>query len=278
MKTSRITACAFVLFTFGTANAVPIVSSASGDSPAAISSTVEAYRVSLGALNLNTIGSFGSGRREINWDGVPDVFSAPNNLPANFFNLNSPRGVVLSTPGSGFQVSASVGNGTATAIEFGNLNASYPALFATFSAQRLFTALGSTVTDVNFFIPGSTIPATVSGFGAVFTDVDLPNVSSLQFFDQSNALLGTFFVPATVGRNEALSFVGVLFTTERISRVRITAGNQSLSGLEVGDVVGMDDFIYAEPIPEPETSALLLVGLGIVGLAAKRARKRDLKT
>ena len=272
MKTARIAACTFVLSTLGTANAIPIASSASGDNPAAISSTVDAYRVSLGALNPNTIGSFGSGRREINWDGVPDAFSAPNNLPANFFNVNSPRGAVFSTPGSGFQVSANVGNVTATAVEFGNLNASYPALFATFSAQRLFTALGSTVTDVNFFIPGSTIPATVSGFGAVFTDVDLPNISSLKFFDQSNALLGTFFVPATVGQNEALSFVGVLFTTERISRVRITAGNQSLSGLEIGDVVAMDDFIYAEPIPEPQTLALLLAGLGIVGFAARRAR------
>ena len=35
------------------------------------------------------------GRREINWDGVADGFAAPNNLPANFFNKNSPRGVVF---------------------------------------------------------------------------------------------------------------------------------------------------------------------------------------
>ena len=272
MKTVRIAACTFLLTTLGTANAIPIVSSASGDNPAAISSTVDAYRASLGAQNPNTAGSVGSGRREINWDGVPNAFSAPNNLPANFFNVNSPRGAVFSTPGIGFQVSAQSGNPTSTAVEFGNLNASFPSMFATFSPQRLFTALGSNVTDVNFFIPGSTIPATVSGFGAVFTDVDLPNVSSLQFFDQSNALLGTFFVPATVGSNEALSFVGVLFTTERIGRVRITAGNQSLTDSGFGDVVAMDDFIYAEPIPEPQTLVLLLAGLGLVGLAVKRAR------
>src|SRR5437868_8958461 len=40
-------------------------------------------------------------RSEINWDGVPDALAAPNNLPANFFNVNSPRGVVLATPGTG---------------------------------------------------------------------------------------------------------------------------------------------------------------------------------
>ena len=108
MKTVRIAACIFLLTTLGTANAIPIVSSASGDNPAAISSTVDAYRASLGALNPNTAGSVGSGRREINWDGVPNAFSAPNNLPANFFNVNSPRGAVFATPGSGFQVSAAV--------------------------------------------------------------------------------------------------------------------------------------------------------------------------
>jgi hypothetical protein len=86
-------------------------------------------------------------RREINWDGVPDSFSAPNNLPANFFNVNSPRGVVFSTPGSGFQVSAKSGNATVTALRFGNINPNYLSDFQTFSPERLFTAVGSTVTD-----------------------------------------------------------------------------------------------------------------------------------
>jgi hypothetical protein len=96
--------------------------------------TVDNFRTALGALNPNVVGSLGTGRREINWDGVPDALSAPNNLPANFFNVNSPRGVVFSTPGTGFQVSANAA--TATPVEFGNINASYPGLFKTFSPQR----------------------------------------------------------------------------------------------------------------------------------------------
>ena len=84
----------------------PITFSAAGVNVAAVTPTVDAFRTALGTLNPNVAGSFGSGRREINWDGVPDSFAAPNSLPANFFNVNSPRGVVLSTPGTGFQVSA----------------------------------------------------------------------------------------------------------------------------------------------------------------------------
>lgn len=270
MQTLRPIVAALLLSVVASVQAIPIVTSVGGSSPAAISSTVDAFRASLGALNANVAGSFGVGRREINWDGVPDARSAPNNLPANFFNVNSPRGAVFSTPGTGFQVSAAVGNPSAAAVEFGNLDASYPALFATFSAQRLFTALGSNITDVHFFIPGSTVAATVSGFGAVFTDVDLPNVSSLEFYSPSNSLLGTYFVPPTVGFDEGLSFVGVRFTSESIARVRITAGNQALFGSERGDVVALDDFIYAEPVPEPATAALLLIGLGLIGVAARR--------
>src|SRR5947207_11640945 len=143
--------------------AAPIQFMASGPDIAAIQGAVTAFRGSLGTLNANVVGSFGSGRREINWDGVPDALAAPFNLPANFFNVNSPRGVVFTGPGTGFQVSA---NSTFPPVEFGNLNATYPSLFTTFSAQRLFTELGSTVTDVNFFVPDTTIPGFTHGFGA----------------------------------------------------------------------------------------------------------------
>src|SRR5688572_28990835 len=57
-------------------------------------------------------GSFGGVRREINWDGVPDIFAAPNTFPSNFFNVNSPHGALFSTPGTGFQVSSSAASGT----------------------------------------------------------------------------------------------------------------------------------------------------------------------
>ena len=246
------------------------VRSASGTA-ATIQSSVDAFRTDLGTLNANVAGSFGAGRREINWDGVPDALSAPNNLPANFFNVNSPRGVVFATPGTGFQVSANAASGTP--VEFGNINATYPGIFTTFSPQRLFTALGSTITDVSFFLPGSTTSALTRGFGSVFTDVDLANVTSLQFFGADGSNLGTFSVPASPG-SESLSFLGVSFAAPVVSRVRITSGNAALGPIEAGqiDLVVMDDFIYGEPlvaaIPEPGTIALF--GAGVLALFARR--------
>src|SRR5207302_6558111 len=82
---------------------------ATGANAAAIQSTVDSFRTSLGTLNANTAGSVGSGRREINWDGVPDNKAAPNALPADFFNTTSPRGAVFATAGSGFEVSGNSG-------------------------------------------------------------------------------------------------------------------------------------------------------------------------
>ena len=65
-----------------------IVRQASGQSPSAIGSVVDQFRADVGSVNNGVGGTSSSGRREINWDGVPDSFSAPNNLPANFFNAS----------------------------------------------------------------------------------------------------------------------------------------------------------------------------------------------
>lgn len=257
------------------AGAVPIVTAAGGSGVIAIVGARDAFRSALGALNPNVAGSLGSGRREINWDGVPDAFSAPNAFPPDLFNVVSPRGVVFSTPGTGFQLSA---DATSSApIEFGNIDGLYPTIFTTFSPQRLFTAIGSNVLDVNFFVPGTPAAATVSAFGAVFTDVDMANLSSLEFFDASNQSLGVFSAPPATG-DETLSFLGVAFTEERVSRVRITAGDTALGpGVVSGDLVALDDFIYAEPIaaapaPIPEPSTVVLAALGLAAMALRLRR------
>ena len=193
-------------------------------------------------------------------------------MPANFFNANSPRGVECSTPGTGFAVSANAG---VAPVEFGNINPAYPGLFSTFSAQRLFTAIGSNIVDVRFFVPGSAELALTRGFGVVFTDVDLALTTSIEYFDSLSQSLGTYFAAAGVG-DKTLSFLGVLFTEGPVvSRVRITSGSEALSSASpTGDVVAMDDFIYGEPVSRslvvPEPGALLLAASALLALRLTR--------
>jgi hypothetical protein len=241
------------------ATAAPTIRTAAGPNVNSILDVVNQFRADLGGgLNPNQAQTFETGRREINWDGVPDQFSAPNNLPADFFNTTSPRGVVFSTPGAGFQVSAT--NASGVPVEFGNINPNYPNLFQTFSAERLFTALNSTQTTVNFFQAGTTTAATTNGFGAVFTDVDISGPTRIEYFDATGASLGSYPVPAT-GGNQTLSFLGVSFPDgERVASVQITSGDQVLAaGNNNDDLVVMDDFIYGEPraVPPPPLNLVL---------------------
>ena len=61
--------------------------------------------------------------------------------------------------------------------------------------------VGSNLTDGLFFLPGSNggVPATVRGFGAVFTDVDLPDTTKIEFFNAANDLLLSSFVEPGTG-------------------------------------------------------------------------------
>jgi hypothetical protein len=225
----------------------PTVISGAGD----ITAVVDEYRQLLGADNGTEPGSKGpSGYREINWDGVPDELAAPNFMPSDFFNApESPRarGAFFSTPGEGIQVSADLDNPSSTPPYFTNINPGYT--FKTFSAERLFSPIGSNVVDLTFFVPGTTTPAVVRGFGAVYTDVDT-NHTAFEYFDKDGNSLGTFETPTA---DSGLSFLGVVFPEPIVFRVQIRYGTAALGPNEStdADVAVMDNFIYGEPQPLP---------------------------
>jgi hypothetical protein len=232
------------------------IRSGTGLNAAVITPVRDQFRTDLGGgTTPGANGSFGGLRREINWDGVPAALAAPNYLPANFFNVTSPRGVVLSTAGTGFQVSgqsSDAGAGQPAAVNFGNIDPSYTFIFQTFSPQRLFTSVGSNVFDVVFFVAGTSIPATVKGFGLMLTDVDVAGTTSLQFFDAGNTSMQASAAPAMSG---GLSFLGGFVGNgqTRIARVRVTLGNTTAASGQLdnngsSDIVVADDFIYGEPL------------------------------
>ena len=243
----------------------PTVFQAAGPNAASIQSAVDAFRAALGNPNGNAAGPLASGRREINWDGGGGVdATTPPVTPFNVF-LNT-RGGQFTTPGIGLsQAPPSGGPQGGLAGLFGN--PSYGAEFAAFSPLRLFTPVGSNITEALFFIPGTqgTVRATIPGFGAVFTDVDQPDGSGpgkkhgnrgastlIEFFDINGRLLFSSFVPASPGQ-KGLSFFGIKFDDARIASVRITTGDTAPgpNDDDKHDIVMMDDFIYGEPQPLP---------------------------
>ena len=188
-----------------------------------------------------------AGRREVNWDGVPANLTNTNTFPGDFFNSTDPavgagrkRGLVSTTPGSGFRISDT---------DFTDLVPAYGDQFNAFSPVRTFAPIGSSLTENTFRVAGTTTRATVKGFGVVFSDVDDANSTPLEFFEGDKSL-GVIKAPV---RSDAarLSFVGVVFPDNKISKVVVKSGNASISsGLNDGeqyDLVVMDDFLYDEP-------------------------------
>ena len=234
----------------------PIVFQAAGPKAASLKGAVDAYRRALGdPNNLNNAGPLASGRREINWDGgnPANTATALGGTPFDVF-LNT-RGARFTTPGTGFvqaPPSGGAGGGLAGTMVFNN--PTYATIFSTFSPSRLFSPLGSNITDGLFFIPGTNggTPATVRGFGAVFTDVHAPDgtgpTTLVEYFDADGDLLFSGFVPPSPHAN-GLSFFGIVFPDARIARVQITTGNVAPGPNDdrQHDIVVMDDFIYGEP-------------------------------
>jgi hypothetical protein len=170
---------------------------------------------------------------------------------------------------------------------FGDINLQYPTIFQSFGGgERLFTPVLSTVTDVRFFLPGTpTAPAWVSGFGAIFLDVDNAGglaSTTLEFWDIDGRSLGHWHAEAA---SDGVSFLGVTFDPDvHVGRVRITNGNiPPYPGIDDGlagivDVVALGPFYFSEPmvIPEAGSGALLALGLGV--LLGFRSPRRDLGT
>ncbi len=217
-----------------------------GDSVSIAAKLIE-FRTALGGvLNAPNSPPADSGRREINWDGVPAALTDVDTFPATFFNVNSARGAVYSTPGTGLRVDST---------NFASVNAGLAAQFTVFSAKKLFMPVGSNQVDVTFKVVGSAAQGLVKGFGAVFVDVDRPGSTTIEFFDVDDERIGIVTAP-NHGGAQLLSFVGAVFEAPIVARVRITSGNAALTptinDITAGgtqDLVVMDDFVFGEPRP-----------------------------
>jgi hypothetical protein len=219
-----------------------------------VTSAITTFRAMLGEpSNSSAPGQQPSGRRELTLDGTPgDPFVNTNNFPPDFFNPFNPtagygltRGSYFTTAGTGVRLS---GN------NFSDIDASYAAQFNAFTPPRTMAPVGSNVLNIHFQIAGAATPATVKGFGLVFSDVDQAGSTSLEFFS-GHTSLGIFNAPVRSDAN-GFSFVGVQFEQSVVTHVKIRAGQAALgAGVKdvtdagASDLVVFDNFMYSEPIP-----------------------------
>jgi hypothetical protein len=220
---------------------------ATGDNAAGIQSEVDRFRRDLGDLNPNQPNSFPAGRREINWDGVGGT-QGNDNLPQDFFHRTSPRGLILSTPGTRLKVS---GDRDTPSFAMRDLTQSdWADEVIAFSGDKFFAPIRSTVTDVEFRMPGTNEIACVTAFGAVFMDVD--RTGSSMEVTMADGSKRTFAAPVQSVSSRGFSFVGARFASGCIVNVRLVNGDTPVDTRDSShpnpDRVGIDDFIYAEPV------------------------------
>jgi hypothetical protein len=218
------------------------VFSASGD----ITSTLTAFRNLLG--NLNSTTGVTTGRREINWDGVPDSLDGKK-LRNDFFNRTDANAPVSLQRGA---IYAGDDNAMVSKSSFSEIDPNASAEFAAFSGNKTFAVVNATLWPVTFKVAGQTTDATVNAFGAVFSDVDKTNSTFIEFFNGQTSL-GRFYAPAH-DNTSSFSFLAVYFPNTKVTQVQVghegmlIDGQKDVSNGGDKDLVVLDDFIYSEPL------------------------------
>lgn len=255
----------------GPAFAAPVVFSDAGPGAADIQDTVDAFRDEFSGLNPFTpTNEDPDGRREINWDGVPDSLADPNELPGDFFNAAIPgraRGIEFVPTGEteGFEVSSSTASGVPILFD-------EPDEYSFFSPERIFRPIDGIGFDILFFDPlDQTTPALTKGFGAVFTGLEEVGQAVLSYFDIDGNLLAEESAPPSGLTN--LSFLGVVFDDPVVAKVSV---GTNLLGSDEEPV--FDDFLYGEPVaaavaPIPLPAGLWFGLTSIAGLLVLRRRR-----
>lgn len=221
---------------------LPTIIKGNGD----ITNQLNEFRNLLGQLNTTT-GAV-TGRREINWDSVPDSL-AGKKLPPDFFNPTGDASLVPRQRGLSYPPD---GNFMVSKTNFAEVNTEASPEFAAFSGNKTFANTDASLWHLTFEVAGQRTVATIQGFGAVFTDVDKDNSTFLEFFNNDESI-GKYYVPAQGGGTK-FSFLGIYFKDEKITRVRVGhEGRLKDNGRDISqggtnDLVVLDDFLYSEPV------------------------------
>src|SRR5213596_3079934 len=127
-------------------------------------------------------------------------------------------------------------------------------------ASKYSTRVAAALSTSENTTPKPTTNGVVKGFGVVFSDVDKAAATRVEYFDANGVELASIASPAHLGA-QGFTSVGAVFNSAIVARVLITSGEAALSATITDvsadgtkDLVVMDDFVYGEPQPLPQTS------------------------
>lgn len=213
-----------------------------------IKTAIDEFRKLAGAT-INTTTGVTEGRREVNWDAVSDNLLGKA-IAFDFFN---PVGAAANVSLQRGLVYDEVGKLVVSNTGFAELKTGNDQPFAAFSGKNNFANTAAAAWPVGFRVAGTNQLAATRSFGMVFSDIDLDNSTTLEFFND-NKSLGVFPVKAQSG-NSPFSFFGIVFPEAEITKVMIrhkgtlSEGVQDISVGGSADLVAFDDIIYSEPLP-----------------------------
>lgn len=186
--------------------------------------------------------------QNINWDGgaVTALTQGMTSTiaPDLFLNGAGNRQLTIGDNGQNIVVSE---DAFAT-LPGGGANPSAGGGFANLTPTVNFSVTGGNVITIRFFEPNTTTPASIHGFGAIFTDVEVSNIAGLRIFDSSDTLIRTVSCPA--GMSGASQFIGTMFASPMIRRIEIDMGNNMNFGTNPenpsmgNDFIILDDFRF----------------------------------
>jgi hypothetical protein len=225
-----------------------------------------------------------TGHREVVWDGVPEALRNRPDFNPEFFDRQDQGtagvrgGIVFRSTGAGQEVNDAFAGAIPDAAlvgppanenapvggDFSNIASVYSGNLLAFTQSASFAPLGSTTTEITFRVPGSQDRAVVHGLGIVFSSVDKPNSSYVEYFDEAGNVVAKIFSPVqdqgrfpfegpAIAERFSYTFVGYNDASKRIARVVVVSGDVPVDEAQgdfpaiPGDVAIFDDVYYSEP-------------------------------